>query len=428
VTFALAASADEPGEALHQPASLVNVEELAEEFDTDYEEAGFWDEVLLTAFWDQPPAANAGSPNAAPRRVLRGTRSQLISNGSPIERLASTPHMFGDMLSLAGQVRVRDTSTAQSSALDLPLAGGTRRLKVSENNLPLPLDRVYYTYSHFSNALSASFSTPGATTRVSDSIDRSIVGVEKTYFGGWGSLEVRMPFTNGVNAGIPGGLTATTGSVGNLTLISKQLLLVRDRGAIAGGLGIELPTGDDVTGHDGSGQYRVANRATHLFPYIAALVVPNESMFLQGYVQMDAAASGNPVFLGPTTPSTKIGTLTEQNLLHFDLAGGAWLYSNVDAPVLTGLAAIMELHYVTTVSNPGGGEGADVIRGYTAGSNRQWQFGNSFGNVDILNLTAGLHTEIRRRTTVRVGCVVPLRPQPDRFFDSEMQVSVNHFW
>jgi hypothetical protein len=79
------------------------------------------------------------------------------------------------------------------------------------------------------------------------------------------------------------------------------------------------------------------------------------------------------------------------------------------------------------VSNPGGGEGADMITGYTLAT-RQWTFGNQFGGFDLLHLTAGLHSEIQNNTTLRVGAVVPLRAEPDRFFDAEVQVSLNHFW
>jgi hypothetical protein len=126
------------------------------------------------------------------------------------------------------------------------------------------------------------------------------------------------------------------------------------------------------------------------------------------------------VLLDPTSPR-RWGVLTEQNLVHLDLQGGVWLFSDLDARNLTGLAAILELHYVSTINE------ADIIYA-SAAPNHTFSFGNHYGGLDLLNLTAGLHAELRQNTTLRVGAVVPLRPLPDRFFDSELQVSLNHFW
>jgi hypothetical protein len=42
-----------------------------------------------------------------------------------------------------------------------------------------------------------------------------------------------------------------------------------------------------------------------------------------------------------------------------------------------------------------------------------------------LNLTSGLQAQLGSASSLRVGAVVPLRDQPDRVFDSEVQVSFN---
>ena len=55
-----------------------------------------------------------------------------------------------------------------------------------------------------------------------------------------------------------------------------------------------------------------------------------------------------------------LGKLTDQNLGFFDLGAGYWLYRDPDAPRLTGIAAITELHYTTSLQD------ADRIMGNDA--------------------------------------------------------------
>jgi hypothetical protein len=60
---------------------------------------------------------------------------------------------------------------------------------------------------------------------------------------------------------------------------------------------------------------------------------------------------------------------------------------------------------------------------------------NRFNRFDILNLSAGLHTQIGDRSNLRVAAVVPLRLNnqnengvniaTDRFFDAEVIVQFN---
>ena len=397
-------------------ASLIDDAGWDEEEDSfDAEPVSF-----LESIFEQPAEPLAPAPSSATRgRRYRGNRSSLLSSQSPINRLANSPNMFGDLTSTAGQLRY--TSALKSQTIDLPLAGGSRRLKVSENNKPIPMDRVFFSYSHFEGAINVQPNLIDPTANQALPIDRYIVGAEKTFFDGWSSIEVRMPITSGVDVRNANGLDLRTSSAGNLSFNLKQLLGISDNFAWAAGLGVELPTGGDVQGDtDNDVRFLVRNQAVHLLPYLGFLATPGQSTFVQGYVQFDFACNGNEVIVDRTTPQLW-GVLTEQNLVHLDLQGGVWLYSDLDAANLTGLAALVELHYVSTIQQ------ADVIHG-TVIPNHEYSFGNHFGGLDLLNLTAGLHAELWQNTTVRVGAVVPLRAFPDRFFDNELQVSVNRYW
>jgi hypothetical protein len=76
------------------------------------------------------------------------------------------------------------------------------------------------------------------------------------------------------------------------------------------------------------------------------------------------------------------------------------------------------VHYTTTVQD------TDTVglgnNSFLAGS-----ISNDANRQDLLNLTSGLHAQLGPLSALRVGAVVPLRDQPDRVFDSEVQVSLN---
>ena len=84
-----------------------------------------------------------------------------------------------------------------------------------------------------------------------------------------------------------------------------------------------------------------------------------------------------------------------------------------------GLAALLELHYTTTLQD------ADTISISQRNLN-SLTLTSSDGNVDVLNLTAGLHAQFSSRWNIRVAATAPLRRnEDDRLFSSEIQVSAN---
>ena len=209
------------------------------------------------------------------------------------------------------------------------------------------------------------------------------------------------------------------GDVGNLAVIVKRLVYRCDTLAVSIGLGIDTPTGSDVTGFatspvpvTKSATFVVHNEAVHLLPYAGFVSTLGERFFYEGFVQVDVAANPNHVdYRNNAGPGT--GDLSEQNLLYFDLAGGYWLYRNPCAWTLTGVAGMVELHYTTS---PG------YRCGRVAFSSPAWLTFENFANrVDVLDLTVGIHVELGKCAVGRVGAVVPLRTGDDRSFDSELQ-------
>jgi hypothetical protein len=379
------------------------------------------------------PAGEQPSPNLL--------ASMYGGNAPPAERLAGTPNMFGDFFNNMGGcvmgVFSHPPAATESFCADLPLAAASRRVKIAEDNNALPQDRVFFLYNHFENALQMQSTLPEPFQR-SFCVDRYTMGVEKTLNCCW-SVELLMPLAGQTEVsttdfGISGGCT------GNLAVIIKRLLYESDTTAVAVGLGIDAPTGSNVqgyasvvdTGYTSKFNYfTMHNDAVHLLPYMGFLRKPNCRFFYQGFAQLDIGANGNRIdyqsiyytnYLGRHTSelidSGQLGVLNEQNLLYLDLSGGYWLYRNPCACGLTGLAAMLELHYTTTLQD------TDVVQRSAFPTAFQLTFENCYNRVDVVNLTVGLHSEFANHTLCRVGAVFPLQSGDNRSFDSEVQVQI----
>ena len=322
-------------------------------------------------------------------------------------RLASIPNMYGDFFFSGGQVSVMEHMSSYEVYGDVPPAGGGGRVKISENNKALPMQRIFFTYNHYQNALDAY----GPDVR-SLHVDRFTVGIEQPFFDDRCSVELRMPFTDAFGSSTPGSIMEG-GNFGNLAVSVKRLIWRTPTWAAAIGLGIDLPTGSDVTGRAGSAAFVMHNDAVHLLPYIGFLSAPNDRFFYQGFLQVDVATNGNRIdFVG-----ANLGKLDDQNLLYLDMAAGYWLCRYPQATRFKGLASVLELHYTSTLQD------SDVVT-TPQGAFDTLNLSNSHNRVDVLNLTVGLHAEVGQ-TTFRIGGVFPLRTGSDKQFDSEIVASVN---
>jgi hypothetical protein len=392
-------------------AALPNVSSI---FDED-PDAGDW----LTPVQFTQPGTAAPSPATAPQSPPIAPPRRTFTRTS-FTRLARVPNMFGDSLTPTGRLSIIPNSLPPVS-VDVPLAGGGRRAKISENDKTLPMDRMFFMYNHFENAFEAdpNLTIPGVQRY---DLDRYTLGVEKTFFDGRTSIQARIPlssqfvFANG-SADVSGG------QIGNLAITLKALLFEDDDEtfALGGGLTIDTPTGSDVNVSFAGTNYFIENGAVHLLPFVTALFHPDDDWFVQTSLQVDAAASGNPVIAldGFRRPS-RVGILTDQTLLYADISVGRWLYRNEASDFFQGIAGIVELHYTTAMQD------SDAVVFPTFGNLNR--FDNPANRFDFLNLTTGVHWQVNDLTNVRVGGVFPLRSGFDRPFEAEVQVSVNRFY
>ena len=149
---------------------------------------------------------------------------------------------------------------------------GSRRVKIGENNSPIPQDRMFAMYNHFHNAYEFSegiFSPTPRTTQ--EHIDRFTLGVEKTFLDEWWSVELRVPVVAALD--VEGEtFAARGGNWGNQAVIVKRLLYEGEFVALAAGVGLDLPTGSDFESRVGSGVLKFDIDALHVLPYLGAVV------------------------------------------------------------------------------------------------------------------------------------------------------------
>jgi len=346
--------------------------------------------------------------------------------------------MFGDLAGATTVVQPEFINPALSvgggsqfskGTINLPMAGGGSRVgKISENDSPIPRDRIFFSYNHFQNVIQLSetpSNPPGPPLMRQEPIDRYTMGFEKTFFDGWTSVEVRMPLQGQIDSQLQT-VGLNSNSVGNLTVVLKSLLYMNYSTAVGAGMAIETPTGGDTFVRLSTANLQFQNQAPHLLPYIGFVWSPGDprwgwgsGLFLSGFAQLDINGSSNTIdVLGPNHSAIgTLGKLTDQNLGFLDIAAGYWVYRDPDAPRLTGIAAVTELHYTTTLQN------ADRINGTANGTAINL---NATGNrFDVLNGTVGVQFLLFDASSLRIAGVFPLGGDDRRLFDSEVQVQFN---
>jgi hypothetical protein len=341
------------------------------------------------------------------------------------------PMMIGDFF--GGGQNMFLPSLGSDFVSVLPVGGGDRRMKLSENNSPFPVDRVFVNFNHFQNAV----------RDVNDrqfNLQRYTFGIEKTFFDGRSSAEFRLPFAYGLDAnqmvGSPSNNSAT--EFGNLALIFKQTLWRTETWAAAAGVALTLPTAAKAVITGNGNTVTVANESCHLLPYLGIHFTPNDRFWTQAFVQADFDTQGNAVvFSGPafnqngfpSDPTQSLrGVLQDQSVLFLDIAWGYWLMRNRGHGWISGIAPIVELHYSTSmqdgdvVFSPNG----DAVGGFDRPPYDDGQSGpgrdGAGRRLDILNLTAALRLEIASRSLLTLAAVAPLRTGTDKPFDVELNV------
>lgn len=392
------------------------------------------------------PTISAGNVATTPRSVENVTTiNEAINQGNTTFELVEDPAVtavvqqtVGDP---AGQIVELDTSEARLvGQLDNPQAGVTTRdeftffttynlfeevvldipspgaggvvgrMKIAENSSPMPRDRVFFNYSYFDNV---------PLTSGGVNVSRFAPGFEKTFFDRMTSIDVRFPLASTLDSDLRADGLTNTGETefGNITVTFKALLASTDSWGVSAGLGVAVPTADDVRvlGPGDQELVRIRNESVHLMPFVGWLYAPNDRFFSQSFLQIDVDANGNPVAIDATNTGLQtIGRINDVTFLYADLGIGYWMYrSNCPHCRLTGFAPTLELHYNRSLQS------TDVVRG------GGFQIGNFADNIELMNVVIGGTWEFGRNKTITAGYATPIVGGSDRQFDGELRVTVN---
>ncbi|MEO8495778.1 MAG: hypothetical protein ABI614_11950 [Planctomycetota bacterium] len=297
------------------------------------------------------------------------------------------------------------TFTPIQSIVLVPSGGvAVRRIKISENNSPIPRDRLIANYNYFSNVIGGI-----------GNVNRGTLGFERTFLNGSSSVEVLFPFASTLAATqVANGTIAKNTQFGDIPIILKTILAENDGYVLAGGLGVTLPSGGDARAFNTNGNQviHINHGSVHLLPYLALLRGYDSGWYWQSFLQMDVDVNGNKVQADLTGANLRpVGVLQEQALMFADLGVGYQLTELGDdgSPAI---AATAELHYATALQN------TDSIQ---AGA---LDIRNLVNRFDVLNLTVGLNVLTRGGFSIRPAMVVPLN---DPQFAYEGMVQANYW-
>ncbi|MDZ4658729.1 MAG: hypothetical protein SH868_14230 [Bythopirellula sp.] len=398
------------------------------------------------------------------RRRAPNSRPAASSNAgtATLAGLASVPYMIGDT-GAGSCLGFQGLVPAQLSHPTLACA----RLNIAEANSPLPTDRFYYSYRHFANASTIS----AYQFAESVDIDRHLLAWEHVFWDDMASLELRLPIELRMRSdifsiiapafGVVDPLVGPNGGrrteLGNIAAIFKYLLIERDWAALSAGLGITLPTAQDVDYRlavDGEIEFPgfpgltadeaaafqgiFANETIYLEPFLAWLMKePTSPWFHQGFLQFEVAAnpsrvtfdgdgatlflqSGVPIgFYDFFTPVPQRVELFSQTLMRLNLGTGYLFVDRPQARGLRQLASLFELHYTTTLTDAILSEVPLTTQSSVGTVPLQTiTVGNGMNRVDILNAATGISMNYAG-WIVTNGVAVPLRDESNRGFDFE---------
>jgi len=308
----------------------------------------------------------------------------------------------------------------------IPIAGGDRRVKLSDQFSPFPENRIFYTYHHFGNP---------ALDSVGNDVDvnRNTFGIERAFHNGNASIEIRIPVVSGVgkNQDVLGeeGIGQRSSQLGNIAFSSKFLMFRDEFKSFTLGLGGLLPTAPNGSvSADTQKIFEIHNQSISLLPYYAINLNPDDRTWLTFFSQADFILNGDRVssFIDDDGFSTLDPFTSEkynqQHLLAFDLSLGRWIYRNPTATFFRGFAPFFELHYTTTLNDTD-----EVIAGSPFESDGD-RLLNVANRLDILDTSVGFRAQFGSELFLTASFVAPLRTGDDKSFDSEFNLNLSRYY
>lgn len=315
-----------------------------------------------------------------------------------------------DMIPDLSDAEVYNVYKIAEIALPNPSAGDiVGRVRLQDNNSPIPQDRFFFDYNYFHNV---------PLNAAGVGVNRFAYGYERTCLDGMASMEVRVPMAVTLDSHITldGSTDDSKYEYGNMAFSTKVLLSSGRDYALAAGCGVGIPTADDldIGLSDGTDLISLENESVHLLPYLALLYSPvGYNCFFQSWLTMDYDLNGTPVYANTTgTGLQHVGRWNDQHLITLSVAAGSWLYENRSrSALLRRLAWSAEFHYTETLND------ADSV------VTDNITIGDPNSSLSLVNGTIGAHATIDT-CTFTLGYTVPFTSD-NRVFDGEFRAMMN---
>jgi len=273
-----------------------------------------------------------------------------------------------------------------------------RGMKISEDQSPRPQDRIYFSFNYFqgvNDQVNQKLQAPIGYTQ----IFRYILGFEKTFMDGQGSVGIRAPLDS-INAtsNVPrqfGNFGGTSTAVDNMSVYAKYILLEnRENGnLLSGGLAVTPPTGPGKFA--GFNSFASIVNTTSFQPFLG-YIVNSGRFYVHGFFAVDVPATSQDV-----------------TLLYNDVGFGYFLIkpdpkSSLD-PLISMVAPTFEVHVTDPLNHRGALNPRDPV-----------------GMADIVDFTYGINIGIYSRTLLTLGIVTPVTsPKP---YDFEAMAFLNFYF
>lgn len=246
-------------------------------------------------------------------------------------------------------------------AVLVPVPGRYSGISITDNDSPRPTDRIYFHYSYYDGI--GSQMNPGLGNIT---MNRPMIGFEKTFLGGDASVGLRLPF---IQLNGPPGVGADV--VGDLSILTKYAFVNEPDSVLSAGLIVTTPTGPR------GGFLSDGTEVPHsvLFQPWGGFVRVFDRAYVQGITALVAPTDGRDTTLWANS-----------------LGLGYWLYRADADRLVRGIIPVAEVHVRTPFNNrdPGG----------------------MIYLQDQVNLTGGLHVRFPRATLGGAVCVPVVAPRP----------------
>jgi len=270
------------------------------------------------------------------------------------------------------------------------LVPSVRNFKVADNQTPMPVDRITYSFNFFDDvngAINKRFNVPLSQMQAY----RHVFGFEKTFFDKNASFGMRLPL-NTLTADSPiRNLGQTSTSLGDLTAYFKYALYMdRAKGrVISTGMAITMPTGPTTFG---GANYLRGLHYTTLQPFIAGLWTSG-NLYAINFTSIDVPTSSRDV-----------------TIIYQDISLGYFIYRNANPNgLIRSIAPTFETHVNIALNHNNPFDRTDLA-----------------ATSQVVNLTQGLNVFLKNNSVLSVGMTEPVTgPRP---FNVEALLMFNKFF